>query len=138
LRRRGPGEEYLRNALRDIIVELAARTDSLEINPIKVYEEMVESGEVHAEHKSFSEKMAAAERHEGVRSRVTERIKTLEGITTSFLDVIVQSIDQVPYGIRWLCKAIRQLVMVSFTVTYKYFMIGINEYIYIMSVKYIR
>ena len=36
LRRRGPGEEYLRNALRDIIVELSTRTDSLEINPIKV------------------------------------------------------------------------------------------------------
>ncbi|XP_062522118.1 uncharacterized protein LOC134196913 [Corticium candelabrum] len=112
--RRGPGEEYLRNALKEIVVELANRTDSLEINPIKVYEEMIESGEVHSEHTSFSEKMAAAEKHEGVRNRVAEHSRKLEGVATSFLDTIVRSIEDVPYGIRWLCKAIKQLVQQHF------------------------
>ncbi|KAJ3121553.1 glyceraldehyde-3-phosphate dehydrogenase 1 [Physocladia obscura] len=37
------------------------------------------------------------------------RIKAIADIVRSFLDSIIASIDEVPYGIRWICKNIRNL-----------------------------
>jgi Ras GTPase-activating-like protein IQGAP2/3 len=34
-------------------------------------------------------------------------------IANKFLTVIIDSLDQVPYGIRWICKQIRVLTKVS-------------------------
>eukprot|EP00118_Oscarella_pearsei_P011618 m.79318 g.79318 ORF g.79318 m.79318 type:complete len:321 (+) comp36133_c0_seq4:212-1174(+) len=113
--RRGPGEMYLRSALGDIIVGLAKRTDSLEINPVKVYEEMMEAGEIPVKHMSFTEKQKMAETNEQVHRTVKDRVTKLEEIAETFLKALFTSADQVPYGIRWLCKAIQQLVRVSRT-----------------------
>jgi Ras GTPase-activating-like protein IQGAP2/3 len=44
-----------------------------------------------------------------VQAMIQPRIKTLIDIANSFLATIINSIDQVPYGIRWICKQIRSL-----------------------------
>ena len=48
-----------------------------------------------------------------VQSIIAPRIKMLMEIANSFLTTIMESIDQVPYGIRWICKQIRSLTKVS-------------------------
>ena len=50
-----------------------------------------------------------------VQSIIAPRIKMLMEIANSFLTTIMESIDQVPYGIRWICKQIRSLTKVSIT-----------------------
>ncbi|XP_065841004.1 uncharacterized protein [Oscarella lobularis] len=112
--RRGPGEMYLRSTLGDLIVDLAKRTDSLEINPVKVYEEMMEDGSVPAVHMSFTAKQKMAEKNATVRETVKNRVAKLEDIVDTVLRAMFASVDQVPYGIRWLCKAIQQLVKEHF------------------------
>ncbi|ORY45987.1 Rho GTPase activation protein [Rhizoclosmatium globosum] len=41
---------------------------------------------------------------------IEERVKVLADIVRSFLDILILEIDQVPYGLRFLCKEIRTLV----------------------------
>jgi Ras GTPase-activating-like protein IQGAP2/3 len=58
-----------------------------------------------------------------VQSIITPRIKMLMEIANSFLTTIMESIDQVPYGIRWICKQIRSLTKVSITynISFRFF-----------------
>ena len=58
--------------------------------------------------------MERALRDPKVAKVIKYRLKGLEDITAQFFDAIVASLDYVPYGIRWLCKAIYQLCRVSF------------------------
>jgi Ras GTPase-activating-like protein IQGAP2/3 len=48
-----------------------------------------------------------------VQAIIAPRVKMLMEIANSFLNTIIESIDQVPYGIRWICKQIRSLTKVS-------------------------
>lgn len=43
---------------------------------------------------------------------IAPRQRTLEEIANSFLSTIINSLDQVPYGIRWICKQIKSLTKV--------------------------
>lgn len=47
-----------------------------------------------------------------VRNIITPRLTMLMEIANSFLLTIMNSIDSVPYGIRWICKQIRSLTRV--------------------------
>lgn len=44
-----------------------------------------------------------------VKALIEPRLKRLMDIANSFLQTIINSLDQVPYGIRWICKQIRSL-----------------------------
>ncbi|BEI97764.1 hypothetical protein CcaverHIS631_0300630 [Cutaneotrichosporon cavernicola] len=112
--RRGPGQSYLKDVLAERINSLIEhRHLDLEINPLKVYESMVSS----IEHengavppslpKAINAETAAA--NEDVISIIQPRLTMLIEIADSFLQIILNSLDQVPYGIRWICKQIRSL-----------------------------
>lgn len=40
-------------------------------------------------------------------------MKMLIEIANKFLTTIIESIEQIPYGIRWICKQIRSLTKVN-------------------------
>ncbi|KAK4055059.1 RasGAP protein [Microbotryomycetes sp. JL221] len=112
--RRGPGQQYLKNVLAERINSLIEHTElNLEINPIKVYEQMLnsiqdETGELPEDlPRSVSVEEAAA--NPDVQNIIAPRLTMLMEIANSFLLTIMDSIDQVPYGIRWICKQIRSL-----------------------------
>ncbi|KAI8876151.1 Rho GTPase activation protein [Backusella circina FSU 941] len=112
--RRGPGQSYLKSMLSDKINNLLEHKDlNLQINPLKVYDEMVErmereqGGLPEGFPRSVTGEVAAA--NPTVQAMIQPRIKTLIDIANSFLATIINSIDQVPYGIRWICKQIRSL-----------------------------
>ncbi|TID22393.1 GTPase-activating protein-like protein [Venturia nashicola] len=112
--RRGPGQSYLRVVLAERINALVELKDlDLEINPLKVYEKMVTDIEMREGQlpidlpKSVTAEQAAENRT--VQQIIEPRLKMLIDIGNSFLDTIIQGLEETPYGIRWICKQIRSL-----------------------------
>lgn len=112
--RRGPGQSYLKSVLADRINSLIEHKDlNLETNPLKVYEQMLNSIEEEKGvlppglHRGVSTEVAAE--NPDVQAIIKPRITMLIEIANSFLYTIIDSIDAVPYGIRWICKQIRSL-----------------------------
>lgn len=111
--RRGPGQTYLKNVLSERINNLIEHKDlDLEINPLKVYEQMIrdieeETGKPCELPKGITQE--AAQENVDVQAIIAPRLNMLMEITGSFLSTIIASINQVPYGIRWICKQIRSL-----------------------------
>lgn len=50
-----------------------------------------------------------------VKEIIQGRTHLLMEITTSFLDNILENIQEVPFGIRWICKQIKKLTLVQHT-----------------------
>ncbi|KAL0145731.1 IQ domain-containing protein [Mucor lusitanicus] len=112
--RRGPGQSYLKSVLSDKINNLLEHKDlNLQINPLKVYDELVQKMEQEQGGlpdgfpRSVTAEIASA--NPTVQEMIRPRLKTLMDIANSFLTTIINSLDQVPYGIRWICKQIRSL-----------------------------
>ncbi|KAK5135739.1 hypothetical protein LTR08_004725 [Meristemomyces frigidus] len=112
--RRGPGQSYLKSVLADRINSLIEIKDlDLEINPLKVYETMIDKIETSGEsspaglQKGITAEQAAA--NENVQRIIAPRIDMLIDIAKSFLDTIIDGLEETPYGIRWICKQIRSL-----------------------------
>ncbi|EED23906.1 GTPase activating protein Sar1, putative [Talaromyces stipitatus ATCC 10500] len=112
--RRGPGQSYLKNILADQINSLIELQDvDLEINPLKVYESMVQQIEEDTGRlpdylpKSVTAEVAAE--NEQVQAIIEPRLKMLTDIANAFLTTIIDGLEKAPYGIRWICKQIRSL-----------------------------
>jgi Ras GTPase-activating-like protein IQGAP2/3 len=114
--RRGPGQQYLKLVLSENLNRLLAKGElNFEINPLKVYEQMIneietETGKDCDLPRNVSDDVAASNNR--VRAIIAPRVQTLVEVANSFLDTIVDSLDQVPYGIRWICKQIMLLTKV--------------------------
>ncbi|KAG4305805.1 hypothetical protein PORY_000715 [Pneumocystis oryctolagi] len=110
--RRGPGQSYLKAVLSERINYLYEHNEfDLEINSLKVYDQMIQKIEADTGclpnnlERSVTYETAAA--NDAVIAIIKPRIAMLMEIADSFLSVIIDSIDIVPYGIRWICKQIR-------------------------------
>ena len=112
--RRGPGQSYLKEVLAEKINSLIELHDvDLEINPLKVYENMVnqieqDTGELPPSLPRSITAEAAAE-NETVQAIIEPRLKMLTEIAEGFLSTIIEGLEETPYGIRWICKQIRSL-----------------------------
>jgi len=53
-----------------------------------------------------------------VQAIIAPRLTMLMEIANSFLVTIIESMETVPYGIRWICKQIRSLTRVRVTVVF--------------------
>jgi Ras GTPase-activating-like protein IQGAP2/3 len=53
-----------------------------------------------------------AEANADVQAIIQPRVAILISIANSFLDTVINCLDEVPYGIRWICKQIKQLTKV--------------------------
>jgi len=112
--RRGPGQSYLKVVLQAKINSLIELKDvDLEINPLKVYQSMVAQIEEDTGQapdglpKGITSDQAAE--NEQVQAIIAPRLTMLMEIATSFLETIIEGLDETPYGIRWICKQIRSL-----------------------------
>ncbi|KAI3484001.1 hypothetical protein L1887_53015 [Cichorium endivia] len=112
--RRGPGQSYLKSVLAERINSLIEHKDlNLEVNPLKVYEQMInqieeDTGSLPPNLPRGVPAEVAAENAD-VQAIIAPRLTMLMEIANSFLLTIINSIDEVPYGIRWICKQIRSL-----------------------------
>ncbi|KAK9313807.1 Rho GTPase activation protein [Lipomyces starkeyi] len=114
--RRGPGQSYLKSVLSEQINDLSSHLDlDLEINPLKAYEQVYAealkrangNADVVDMQKCVSAEDAAANAE--VLETIRPRLSTLLTVANSVLTKIIDSLDSVPYGIRWICKQIRSL-----------------------------
>ncbi|KAI8358461.1 putative ras GTPase-activating protein sar1 [Choanephora cucurbitarum] len=112
--RRGPGQSYLKFVLSKNINQLLERKRdlNLQINPLKVFDEVVaemeEKGTCPPDFcKSVTPEIAAS--NSEVQAKIKPRLEQLIAIANEYLQVIIDSLDYVPYGIRWVCKQIRSL-----------------------------
>ncbi|KAI9202008.1 Rho GTPase activation protein [Polychytrium aggregatum] len=116
--RRGPGQTYLKTVLSERINHVIESVGlDLEINPLKVYEQMIidietTTGEPCNLPRGLTMEAAAA--NPDVKAILAPRHKTLTDVANSFLATIIDSIEQVPYGIRWICKQIKSLTKRKF------------------------
>ena len=112
--RRGPGQSYLKVVLQAKINSLIELKDvDLEINPLKVYGNMIQ--QIERDTGSVPDYLPrgvtaeqAAENRE-VQAIIAPRLTMLMELANSFLETIIQGLDETPYGIRWICKQIRSL-----------------------------
>ncbi|KZV84636.1 Rho GTPase activation protein [Exidia glandulosa HHB12029] len=107
--RRGPGQSYLKSVLADRINSLIEHKDlNLEINPVKVYEQMVnqieeDTGSLPANlPRGVPPEVAGA--NPDVQAIIAPRLTMLMEIANSFLVTIIDSLESVPF-IRWICRA---------------------------------
>ncbi|PVU94809.1 hypothetical protein BB559_002918 [Furculomyces boomerangus] len=104
--RRGPGQSYLKNVIAPEINRVVQNSSlDLEINPLKVHEEINKSKGNPIVNILTEQASADIQVIETVKPRVVELIK----ISNRFIDSIISNIDMVPYGIRWICKQIKSL-----------------------------
>ena len=112
--RRGPGQSFLKSVLAEQIDGLIQLKDlDLEINPLKVYERMVEQIEEDTGQappnlpKGITAEQAAE--NDQVQAIIEPRLSMLTDIANNFLNTIIDGLEEAPYGIRWICKQIRSL-----------------------------
>lgn len=60
----------------------------------------------------------AAAANPDVQAIIAPRLTMLMEIANSFLLTIIDSLESVPYGIRWICKQIRSLTRVWLGLTF--------------------
>ncbi|KAJ2238139.1 RasGAP protein [Coemansia sp. RSA 485] len=110
---RGPGQVYLKNVISQEIVRVIENRDlNLEINPLKVYEELrQERADRNLPTDDFPQGVSTEEATNNplVRGAIQPRLDELTRIANRFLDTIIAHIEDTPYGIRWICKQIRSL-----------------------------
>lgn len=117
--RRGPGQQYLKSVLSERINSLIEhRNLNLEINPLKVYEQMIEqvTAETGSEPDALPRVVAPEQitTNKDVIAIMTPRYLMLIEIANTMLTTIIDNLSNIPYGIRWICKQIKQLTRRKF------------------------
>ncbi|KAK9450826.1 Rho GTPase activation protein [Limtongia smithiae] len=114
--RRGPGQSYLKSTLSEQINNINEQMDlDLEVNPLKVYDVVYQralaasKGDTTAVAMPKSVSAEQAAQNLEVQSIIRPRVSALLRVANGFLVNIINSLDSVPYGIRWICKQIRSL-----------------------------
>ena len=110
--RRGDGRRYLKFVFADIVEEAVALKGSFEVKPEKIIVEMAEKEASNPE--SFwhhlKQEVLTMSRVEilaisAVHEIQKERITVLLSFARRFLDSILETVEVIPYGVRWICKA---------------------------------
>lgn len=111
--RRGPGQVYLRSCLSQFLQNISENTRlNLEVYPMRVYDEIYDPAEDPYGKISVSPEEAIKNVH--VQELIKPRLEILDQLANHILTLIINSLNSVPYGIRWICKQIRLLTRRKF------------------------
>jgi len=112
--RRKQGLNYLKETLEPLLQEFIKINLSLELNPLQVYQAMINEHEIRTGEPSPLPRGVtpeeAAENSE-VKKIIGDRLDSLAEVCQKFVDGIVKSLDKLPYGLRWLMKQLRDLCL---------------------------
>lgn len=113
--RRSAGQEFLKITFRDILGEIVADSEmNLEISPNKVFDEYVNDYEVRNGTPYEGEKKLPTEecaKMPFIQEIIRPRIPIIERYISRFIDQYERNINLVPYGIRWICKQVKLIVL---------------------------
>lgn len=111
--RRGEGLHTLKTVLEDPLQDMVSNPGlTLEVNAYKVYQEVIQSFEKKTQKpwplkRSVTSEIAWSNSY--VQDLIKPRTEHLKYITKHFLKRITDNFDEVPYGIRWICKQLAEL-----------------------------
>jgi len=114
--RRVQGKTFLQKVLFDKIISnvLNEKDLNLELNAIKIFKEYISKQEVETGVKSginFKDiTYQRAMQDDYVSKVVNERVEKLTEICQSILDGIIDNVGELPYGLRWVCKQLNQML----------------------------
>jgi Ras GTPase-activating-like protein IQGAP2/3 len=111
--RRKAGFAYLKSMLREPMKEFLSRDINMELKPQQVYAQMINEAEIRTGERSTLKRDVTAEEameNADVNRIVTERLDALRDVCSLFLQAILRTRDQLPYGLRWICKQLRELI----------------------------
>lgn len=112
--KRKQGVTYLQKTLSPILQEFCKTDVILEFNPSVIYQWMINDYERRTGEPSPLDRgadIATITNHPEVREIINARVETLKKVCQQLLDGIIRSLDDLPYGLRWLCKQLRDLCL---------------------------
>lgn len=118
--KRKQGIEYIKNNFTNLILKEVAQKDlNFELSPTNVYNKLLNDQEVKSKDgkKSKMKKMVSNEEaanHPEVKNIISQRLKQLQQICQAFLDKIFSTMSSLPYGLRLVCKLIREVCLDRF------------------------
>eukprot|EP01083_Nonionella_stella_P072603 195816_1 len=116
--RRGQGLGILREILEKPIREMVAQTSlNLEINPVEVYKQIMNSYEAKMNKPWDGIRNPTADEaadNKYVKRLIPPRVKQLEYIAEHFIQRIIETVDSVPFGIRWICRQLAEMAQQRF------------------------
>ncbi|OMJ10253.1 GTPase-activating protein [Smittium culicis] len=110
--RRGQCQDYLRTVLSDVIQSIVDKVDcedDFELNSHKIYKKLVLQNKLNPSQfvlENGFDDLSLISQNETIIEIVRERTQKIIEITTLVINTIFDNIDQVPFGIRWICKQI--------------------------------
>eukprot|EP00033_Pygsuia_biforma_P001925 GCRY01002146.1.p1 GENE.GCRY01002146.1~~GCRY01002146.1.p1 ORF type:complete len:866 (+),score=266.59 GCRY01002146.1:318-2915(+) len=118
--KRQAGVEYLKNTLEEPLNQILQNPDlDFEINPSKAYKALVTKAEKEGKtpeaaglKTTLSEEEMNA--HPEVRQRIDKNTVDFKAHSLMMVRHLFKSYNQIPYGIRWLCKQIKALTLSKF------------------------
>eukprot|EP01104_Vermistella_antarctica_P021059 TRINITY_DN92_c0_g1_i1.p1 TRINITY_DN92_c0_g1~~TRINITY_DN92_c0_g1_i1.p1 ORF type:complete len:902 (-),score=333.68 TRINITY_DN92_c0_g1_i1:111-2654(-) len=116
--RRKLGSEYLQKTLSPVLDQVIDADDLvLELEPKTLYKVMINEREVETGEKSTLPRNVTnqeAMENEDVKTILAKRLTDLTKFCTLFLDAILGSLDDLPYGLRFLCKQLKNMCSKAF------------------------
>eukprot|EP01099_Mayorella_cantabrigiensis_P000423 TRINITY_DN1192_c0_g5_i2.p1 TRINITY_DN1192_c0_g5~~TRINITY_DN1192_c0_g5_i2.p1 ORF type:complete len:570 (+),score=148.18 TRINITY_DN1192_c0_g5_i2:80-1789(+) len=116
--RRKLGLEYLKSSLSPVLTKVIQMEDlNLELSPLLVYQQMINDIEIKTGEKSNLERNVPedqARQNAEVGKILEAHAQELYEVCNSFLSAIITTMNQLPYGLRWICKIIREMCKKNF------------------------
>jgi len=111
--RRGQGLNSLKKVFEEPLQDMVSNPGlNLEVNPYKVYQEVIQTFEKKT-HKAWPyERNVTTDKaweNSYVQNLIKPRIAHLKYIAGHFLQRITDNVEEIPYGIRWLCKQLAEM-----------------------------
>lgn len=116
--KRKQGVEYLRTSIEPVVRKIMQKKElDLEINPVAIYQKMITDQEIKTGKTSDLPKNVSEEealKQKFVEETLNKNLEELKSLCKMFLEAIISTIDTLPYGLRWICKALKDLCFERF------------------------
>eukprot|EP00008_Paramoeba_atlantica_P012607 CAMPEP_0201488422 /NCGR_PEP_ID=MMETSP0151_2-20130828/18137_1 /ASSEMBLY_ACC=CAM_ASM_000257 /TAXON_ID=200890 /ORGANISM="Paramoeba atlantica, Strain 621/1 / CCAP 1560/9" /LENGTH=834 /DNA_ID=CAMNT_0047873709 /DNA_START=70 /DNA_END=2574 /DNA_ORIENTATION=+ len=114
--RRKQGMAYIQRVLGPVMNSVLEEERNMELNPLTIYVKMINEQEIRTGEKSKLERQVTPEqalKNPEVSQIVDARLKELADICRMFVNAILQSVSELPYGLRWICKSLSNICKTS-------------------------
>ncbi|XP_045310452.1 ras GTPase-activating-like protein IQGAP3 isoform X3 [Leopardus geoffroyi] len=116
--RNGRGQSALREILGRVVQDvLEDKTLSVHIDPVHLYKSWINQSEAQTgqrSHLPYDVTPEQALSHPEVQRRLDISLRSLLAVTDKFLAAIISSVDQIPYGMRYVAKVLKTTLAEKF------------------------
>eukprot|EP00211_Chloroparvula_japonica_P005130 CAMPEP_0119131044 /NCGR_PEP_ID=MMETSP1310-20130426/9300_1 /TAXON_ID=464262 /ORGANISM="Genus nov. species nov., Strain RCC2339" /LENGTH=838 /DNA_ID=CAMNT_0007121595 /DNA_START=153 /DNA_END=2669 /DNA_ORIENTATION=+ len=110
--RRKQGLDYIQRVLGPVMNTVLETDRNMELNPLTIYIKMINEAEIRTGEKTKLERQVKPEEaldHPEVKRIVDSRLEELTDICKMFVEAILRSVNELPYGLRWICKQLADI-----------------------------